>query len=130
MQQFYAPEYYRLPAAPPAPTPADHASWPPKVTRIPERPARPPPGSTPAAGATADALCPSATHPRPCRFLLPLRIAEQESKARIHLAQLALLARALNRTLVLPNVGRSKVGACFRWDLGAYYDVRSLAGGG
>ncbi|KAF8173914.1 hypothetical protein BJ912DRAFT_931774 [Pholiota molesta] len=109
------PEYYRLPAAPPPPTPADHASWPPKVTRIPERPARPPPGSASTPDAGASALCASAAHPRPCRFLLPLRIAEQESKARIHLAQLALLARALNRTLVLPNVGRSKESSGRGW---------------
>ncbi|EIW84581.1 hypothetical protein CONPUDRAFT_151595 [Coniophora puteana RWD-64-598 SS2] len=73
-------------------------------------------------------FCPG---PGPCRFLLPYRIGEQESKARQHLAQVARLAEVLNRTLVLPNVGRSRVGACARWPFGAYYDagLQSLPGG-
>ncbi|KAG1887088.1 hypothetical protein F4604DRAFT_1571412 [Suillus subluteus] len=59
----------------------------------------------------------------PCRFLLPLRIAEQEPKVHLHLHQLAILASSLNRTLVLPNVGNNRIGACSKWPLDSYYDV-------
>lgn len=123
MQQFYAPDYYNLHAAsPPVPV---HPSWPPTVTDVPERPSR---GNTLHVKAGGpDAICESALHPRACRFLLPLRVAEQESKARIHLTQIAQLAHALNRTLVLPNVGKSKIGACFKWGFDTYYDAASLA---
>ncbi|KAF7289576.1 hypothetical protein HMN09_01319600 [Mycena chlorophos] len=58
----------------------------------------------------------------PCRFLLPLRVAEQESNARLHLAQIMHLAHELDRTLVLPNVGKNHIGACFKWPFDAYYD--------
>ncbi|KAH9481068.1 hypothetical protein JR316_0005587 [Psilocybe cubensis] len=113
--------------------------WPPVITRIPERPSRPPisigvgspngDGQTRPPQALASdepAICDSSGHPRPCRFLLPLRIAEQESKARMHITQLAELARRLNRTLVLPNVGKSKIGACFRWPFSVYYEPSSI----
>ncbi|KAF7327351.1 hypothetical protein MKEN_00312700 [Mycena kentingensis (nom. inval.)] len=59
----------------------------------------------------------------PCRFLLPLRIGEQESKARLHFAQIIHLAHQLDRTLVLPNVGKSRLGACFKWPVNAYYNL-------
>ncbi|EAU83290.2 hypothetical protein CC1G_10731 [Coprinopsis cinerea okayama7 len=61
----------------------------------------------------------------PCKFLLPIRIAEQESKARLHFRQIAFLAQRLDRILVLPNVGKSRIGACFKWGFGTYYDVSS-----
>lgn len=124
MQQFYAPDYYDLHAtSTPAP---DRSRWPPTVTDVPERPSRGNTQHVKAGG--ADAICESAVHPRACRFLLPLRVAEQESKARIHLTQIARLARALNRTLVLPKVGKSKIGACFKWGFDTYYDAASLDG--
>lgn len=126
MQRFYAPNYYDLPADAVAQTAATGPRWPPIVTRVPERPSRLSAALRNKGGSEHDALCESPAHPRPCLFFLPLRIAEQESKARIHLTQLALLARALNRTLVLPNVGKSKIGACFKWELQTYYDVASL----
>ncbi|KAF8972309.1 hypothetical protein BDZ97DRAFT_1913522 [Flammula alnicola] len=124
MQEFFAPEYYDLNSL--SPTASSRFRWPPIVTRIPERPSRPS-GSTSLKSQGLDAICESAKHPRPCRFLLPLRVAEQESKARIHFTQIARLARELNRTLVLPNVGKSKVGACFKWRMSTYYDVTSLS---
>ncbi|KAG9312482.1 hypothetical protein JVU11DRAFT_6868 [Chiua virens] len=65
-----------------------------------------------------------------CRFLLPIRIGEQESKARIHLAQLLVLAQRLGRTLVLPNVGQSRMSACAKWPFTAYYDTNGLFQGG
>ncbi|KAJ3712027.1 hypothetical protein C8R42DRAFT_329566 [Lentinula raphanica] len=58
----------------------------------------------------------------PCRFLLPLRIAEQESKARIHLLEIIQTAKRLDRILVLPRAGKSRLGLCFRWSFEAYYD--------
>ena len=64
--------------------------------------------------------------PRSYRFLFPLKIAEQGLNAHVHLAQLLELARALNRTLVLPNVGKNTVGACRRWRFGVYYDEQAL----
>ncbi|KAJ3511529.1 hypothetical protein NMY22_g15619 [Coprinellus aureogranulatus] len=65
------------------------------------------------------------SHPtaRACRFLFPLRMAEQESKSRIHFTQVAQLARRLNRILVLPNVGKSRMGACYRYPFETYYDL-------
>ena len=63
------------------------------------------------------------------QFLLPLRIGEQESKARMHFTQILELAGHLNRTLVLPNVGNSRLGACLEWDFATYYDVDALLDG-
>ncbi|KAJ4477515.1 hypothetical protein J3R30DRAFT_228995 [Lentinula aciculospora] len=64
----------------------------------------------------------------PCRFLLPLRIAEQESKARIHFLEIIQTAKRLDRILVLPHVGKSRLGLCFRWSFEAYYDGDLLRG--
>ncbi|KAJ7471413.1 hypothetical protein B0H11DRAFT_1867546 [Mycena galericulata] len=88
--------------------------WPPIVTRIPE-PKRP--------VAMPVDICEG---PAPCRFLLPLRIAEQESKARIHFMEIVQLAQKLDRILVLPNVGKSRMGACFKADFEMYYDLKRL----
>ncbi|TRM64541.1 hypothetical protein BD626DRAFT_492165 [Schizophyllum amplum] len=88
--------------------------WPPTVTALPAPPVQRRPTDLTLCGATR------------CRFLLPLRISEPEARARHHVAQLARLAHALNRTLVLPNVGKGRLGACFRWPLGRYYDIDSL----
>lgn len=62
-----------------------------------------------------------------CRLLLPLWIGEQESRGRLHLTQILHLAAALNRTVVLPNVGKSRIGTCGKWGFEAYYDVGSVA---
>lgn len=95
--------------------------WPPRVTRIPEsQPQRP-----------LDSLSPIrfdlqfCAH-SPCKFLLPLWISEQESKARIHLIELLHLAKSLNRTLVLPNAGKSRLGTCLKWDFDLYYDKKGF----
>ncbi|KAJ7757702.1 hypothetical protein DFH07DRAFT_1025127 [Mycena maculata] len=85
---------------------------PPIVTRIPE---------TKKQAAPPLEICgPART---PCRFLLPLRIAEQESKARIHFMEILRLAQKLDRILVLPNVGKSRLGLCFKSDFEMYYDL-------
>ncbi|KAI7879429.1 hypothetical protein K492DRAFT_178632 [Lichtheimia hyalospora FSU 10163] len=57
----------------------------------------------------------------PCRFMLPIFIMEQESKAQMHFRQLAFLSGMLNRTVVLPNVGGSRLGACLEHDFDFYY---------
>ncbi|TFK27864.1 hypothetical protein FA15DRAFT_117870 [Coprinopsis marcescibilis] len=105
---------------------------PPTITLIPE--ARVPsknsfPLSTFNASAVCDPTIRTDSHAnpnvgqRPCRFLLPLRIAEQESKARIHLHQIMHLAKQLNRILVLPNAGKSRLGACYKWPFHTYYNL-------
>ncbi|KAJ6561824.1 hypothetical protein B0H19DRAFT_1375140 [Mycena capillaripes] len=92
---------------------------PPMVTRVPE--ARKPLG--PAHALPPDICGPTST---PCRFLFPLRIGEQESKARIHFMEILQLAQKLDRILVLPNVGKSRIGACFKSDFEMYYDLERL----
>ncbi|KAJ7227470.1 hypothetical protein GGX14DRAFT_630091 [Mycena pura] len=89
--------------------------WPPLVTRIPE--ARKPPNPP-----LPTDLC----GPTPCRFLLPLRISEPESKAHMHFMEILQLAQKLDRTLVLPNVGKSRMGACYKWEFETYYDLDKL----
>ncbi|RUS21549.1 hypothetical protein BC937DRAFT_92303 [Endogone sp. FLAS-F59071] len=62
----------------------------------------------------------------PCRFLFPVYITEQESKSQQHLQQLALLAAALNRTLVLPNTGRGRLGSCARFPFNHYFSTSTI----
>jgi len=98
-----------------------------------------------------------ATDGRPCQFLIPAWLGasplslspsrsppcsttskltrasphtsagEQETKAQQHLYQLGLLALALNRTLVLPNVSRSRLGTCYKNPFAFYYSESSLS---
>jgi len=88
-----------------------------------------------------------ATHGHGCQFLVPawlgkhspFRITviptyslecyagEQETKAQQHLYQLGLLALSLNRTLVLPNVSKSRLGTCYRHPFSFYYSPSSLS---
>ncbi|KAI0081017.1 hypothetical protein K474DRAFT_1657201 [Panus rudis PR-1116 ss-1] len=100
--------------------------WPPLVTAIPETRLEP---DSVFAGLTSSSIdaqfCGGVS---PCRILLPLWIGEQESRSRMHLLQVLELATALNRTLVLPNVGRSRIGACGRWEFEVYYDIASFVG--
>lgn len=44
-----------------------------------------------------------------------------ESKAQMHFRQLAFTAGLVNRTIVLPNVGNSRLGACHGHEFGFYY---------
>lgn len=103
-----------------------HRSWPPLVSVVPET--RPDPDKF-YSGLTSSSVDAQFCNEAPqCQFLLPLWIGEQESRSRIHVVQVLQLAMALNRTLVLPNVGKSRLGACSRWDFEVYYDVGSLVG--
>lgn len=98
--------------------------WPPIVTAVPEAP---PSHDATRIGVTTAAIDAQFCYAERCRILLPLWIGEQESRGRMHLTQLIHLAVALNRTLVLPNVGKSRLGTCGKWTFEAYYDVGSLA---
>lgn len=64
--------------------------------------------------------------PEGCKFLLPAWLGEQETKAQMHLYQLGLVSIALNRTLVLPNVSKSRLMACASQPFEFYYDSNSL----
>ena len=97
--------------------------WPPLVTAVPE--VHPSSDTTRIGLSTSlvdSQFCRGQTQ---CRLLLPLWIGEQESKGRIHFTQVLHLAASLNRTVVLPNVGKSRLGACGKWGFEAYYDVGS-----
>ncbi|KAK4047552.1 hypothetical protein OIV83_005339 [Microbotryomycetes sp. JL201] len=64
---------------------------------------------------------------RPCSFLLAAWLGEQETKAQQHLHQLGMLAMSLNRTLVLPNVSKSRMGTCYANPFDFYYSATSLS---
>ncbi|KAL0073337.1 hypothetical protein J3Q64DRAFT_1667905 [Phycomyces blakesleeanus] len=61
-----------------------------------------------------------------CRFILPIVITEQESKAQEHFRQIAYLSGFVNRTIVLPNVHTSHLGACRRKPFSFYYSYSWL----
>ncbi|KAF7723870.1 hypothetical protein EC973_001542 [Apophysomyces ossiformis] len=61
-----------------------------------------------------------------CRFILPIAITEQESKAQQHFRQIAFLSGYLDRTIVLPNVHSSHLGACRKHPFSFYYDYSWL----
>ncbi|KAI7867796.1 hypothetical protein BDF14DRAFT_1799114 [Spinellus fusiger] len=60
----------------------------------------------------------------PCRFLLPVTIIEQESKAQMHFRQIAFMAGLVNRTVVLPNVENARLGACLQHPFDFYYSTK------
>ncbi|KAH9820624.1 hypothetical protein DFH28DRAFT_952780 [Melampsora americana] len=61
------------------------------------------------------------------RYLFPIHIGEQETKASSHLLQLGLLAHSLNRTLVLPRVGSGYISQCGLYSFETYYSSHALA---
>ncbi|CAG8505531.1 3878_t:CDS:2, partial [Ambispora gerdemannii] len=61
-----------------------------------------------------------------CKYLFPAYIGEQESKAQQHFRNLLRLAQRLDRTLVLPNVGDSRISSCKSYPFEYYYSVKSL----
>ncbi|KZT00953.1 uncharacterized protein LAESUDRAFT_764170 [Laetiporus sulphureus 93-53] len=103
--------------------------WPPLVTALPEarvaNTARSKLGTATFSTLTNDEVDKQFCGKAPCRLLLPLLITERESKAQAQLVQLLQIAQALNRTLVLPNVGRGRIGTCLRWEFSVYYDIAS-----
>ncbi|GAA6061622.1 hypothetical protein JCM10212_000964 [Sporobolomyces blumeae] len=103
---------------------------PPVVAEIPE-PEKPNPTALPrpdrVSASILDREVCGATNGEPCRFLVPAWLGEQETKAQQHLYQLGLVALALNRTLVLPNVSKSRLGTCYRNPFSFYYSPSSLS---
>ncbi|BGP32189.1 hypothetical protein JCM10296v2_003969 [Rhodotorula toruloides] len=61
--------------------------------------------------------------PAGCRFLVPIAIGEQESRAQLHLIQLAHLSVALNRSLVLPRAYSSRFSSCGHQSFDFFYSV-------
>ncbi|CAG8774541.1 29344_t:CDS:2 [Gigaspora margarita] len=61
-----------------------------------------------------------------CKFVFPYYHPEQETRANIHTRSYTQLARSLNRTIVLTNVGNSRVQACFPYPFDFYYDIKAF----
>ncbi|CAG8816405.1 14415_t:CDS:2, partial [Cetraspora pellucida] len=61
-----------------------------------------------------------------CKFLFPYSLVEQETRANIHIRLYTQLTRTLNRILVLPNVGNSKIRACSLYPFDFYYDLKAF----
>ncbi|CAG8619118.1 14859_t:CDS:1, partial [Gigaspora rosea] len=61
-----------------------------------------------------------------CKFVFPYFHPEQETRANIHIRIYTQLARSLNRTIVLSNVGNSRVQACLPYPFDFYYDIKAL----
>ncbi|CAG8624217.1 11007_t:CDS:2 [Paraglomus brasilianum] len=61
-----------------------------------------------------------------CKFVLAYKHSEQESKAQMHFRSIVGLALLLNRTIVLPNVSGSRIGACRSHPFNYYYDIDGL----
>nr|CAG8433140.1 659_t:CDS:1 [Entrophospora candida]CAG8586489.1 12856_t:CDS:1 [Entrophospora candida] len=61
-----------------------------------------------------------------CKFIFPYFIIEQETKSNLHIRTFVQLAEALNRILVLPNVGSSRSRACLPFSASFYYNLNSL----
>ncbi|CAG8527799.1 8249_t:CDS:2 [Scutellospora calospora] len=61
-----------------------------------------------------------------CRFLFFYRAPEQETRANFHFHTMVGLANKLNRTMVLTNVGFSRIGSCLHLPFNFYYSVSVL----
>ncbi|CAG8560540.1 15176_t:CDS:1, partial [Racocetra fulgida] len=61
-----------------------------------------------------------------CRFLFMYYHSGQESKANIHLKTFSYIAGILDRTMVLTNVGRSRIESCNQLPFKFYYNLNAL----
>ncbi|CAG8575581.1 4240_t:CDS:1, partial [Scutellospora calospora] len=61
-----------------------------------------------------------------CNFMFPYVQLEQETRSNIHTRTYIQLARSLNRTMVLVNVGNSRLNACNPHPFNFYYDIEAL----
>ncbi|RHZ72499.1 hypothetical protein Glove_242g61 [Diversispora epigaea] len=61
-----------------------------------------------------------------CKFLYVYFHSEQETKANLHFRSFTQLSEALNRTMVLTNVGHSRIQACKPFTFDFYYNVEKL----
>ncbi|RUS15995.1 hypothetical protein BC937DRAFT_91719 [Endogone sp. FLAS-F59071] len=62
----------------------------------------------------------------PCNFVFMSYVHEQETKAQWHVRNWAFLSGLLNRTFVLPQVFRSRMGACSKFSFFNYYSPSYL----
>jgi hypothetical protein len=105
---------------------------PPEVTGLPtpyiEHRGRPRPKTTP--NELADrSFCPTPEgYQRPCKLLLPVWVSNSEGTGVKSLLQLAQLAKALGRILVLPNIdiARGRLGTCSSEPIQRYYTVPAV----
>ncbi|PKK71820.1 hypothetical protein RhiirC2_407459 [Rhizophagus irregularis] len=58
--------------------------------------------------------------------MFPYFIPEQETRANLHLRSLTFLAESLNRIMVLPNVGNSRIDCCTKFPFEFYYDLEKM----
>ena len=58
--------------------------------------------------------------------MFPYFIPEQETRANLHLRSLTYLAQSLNRIMVLPNVGNSRMNCCAPFSFEFYYDLEKM----
>ncbi|GAA5828802.1 hypothetical protein JCM3766R1_003825 [Sporobolomyces carnicolor] len=72
-------------------------------------------------------VCGAAAEGHGCQFVVAAWLGEQETKAQQHLYQLGLVALATNRTLVLPNVSKSRLGTCYRNPFTFYYQPDAVS---
>ncbi|CAB4479316.1 uncharacterized protein OCT59_027749 [Rhizophagus irregularis] len=61
-----------------------------------------------------------------CNFMFPYFIPEQETRANLHFRSLTFLAESLNRIMVLPNVGNSRIDCCTKFPFEFYYDLEKM----
>ncbi|GBC02181.1 hypothetical protein RclHR1_00450016 [Rhizophagus clarus] len=61
-----------------------------------------------------------------CEFLFAYYQPEQETKANMHFRSFVNLAQALDRTMVLTNVGSSRINSCQNFTFGFYYNIKAL----
>jgi hypothetical protein len=61
-----------------------------------------------------------------CEFLFAYYQPEQETKANMHFRSFVNLAQALDRTMVLTNVGSSRINSCQNFTFGFYYNAKAL----
>ncbi|CAB5176385.1 unnamed protein product [Rhizophagus irregularis] len=61
-----------------------------------------------------------------CEFLFAYYQPEQETKANMHFRSFVNLAQALGRTMVLTNVGSSRINSCQNFTFGFYYNAKAL----
>ncbi|CAG8567840.1 7976_t:CDS:2 [Gigaspora margarita] len=65
-------------------------------------------------------------HEKICKFVFPYFHPEQESRANIHARLYTQLAKPINRTIVISNVGSSRVQACSKYPFDFYYDMKTF----
>ncbi|CAG8588648.1 7432_t:CDS:2 [Paraglomus occultum] len=61
-----------------------------------------------------------------CKFMFPVFVNEQESRARLHMRRLIILAQETGRALVLPNVEHSRYSTCQTYSFDYYYSIEAM----